>query len=113
MKGRFYCNSRSVVQCRHARVPGVFRSRDMDVSTVRRPRNDKGRTRRFAITAATLAATIGIVTPVLAQSIDSKPTRAASREDSPKRARTERADRTESLRDVERDYARDAEATAL
>jgi hypothetical protein len=85
----------------------------MDVSTVRRPRNDKGRTRRFAITAATLAATIGIVTPVLAQSIDSKPTRAASREDSPKRARTERADPTVSLRDVERDYARDAEASAL
>jgi hypothetical protein len=84
----------------------------MEASIVRRPRNEKGRTRRLALALGACAAALGFATPGVAQSIESKPARAAAREDT-KRARTMRPDRTESLREAVREESPDAYGAGL
>ncbi|MET0594077.1 MAG: hypothetical protein ABW133_15360, partial [Polyangiaceae bacterium] len=69
----------------------------MDVLNRRRARADKVRTQRFTLVLGTCAASLALAVPVVAQSLDARSSRAPSHQDNPKRARTVRPDRSESL----------------
>jgi len=82
----------------------------MEALLVRRPRVEKGRSRRMALSLMACAAVLALAMPSAAQSLDTRPTRTPAQQDSPRRARTLRPERSDWAK---RDYAEALSATSL
>ena len=77
----------------------------MEALLVRRPRGEKGRPWRMAFALGAAAMALALSVRVDAQSLDSRPARTPVQQDSPRRARTLRPERSALTKDVTRDYA--------
>lgn len=84
----------------------------MEISSRQRPRGEPRRTQRFALVLGACTATFALAMPAIAQSLSERSSRAVSHEDNPKRARTVRPDRGESL-EPRREYDADSESSTF